>query len=255
MADLATPKTPESPGDAAAAEAERRELPRLRLTAIVGTIASALWLVAFFLPWIVLPPAQRDRVKRVLEPQIDELATRSPTDAENYRLLLNAAVEEGSLTGLDLYHYARSALSLNRTEQGEAPEMHRTERPWVVQRGFRAVAILLAALPLLSLAIFLHFPWSRFRAAGSGVLVSLVLAGFGGGALAITWLLFAEALQSEMLRGDGWRLGLLASVTQALAGLFGVTTKNWWRVYATSILLLGAIGSLAAFYVFRGLRP
>ena len=52
----------------------------------------------------------------------------------------------------------------------------------------------------------------------------------------------------------GILVALIAAVAQACAGLFGVSSRNWWRVYASSILVLGAIALLSWAYVTEGWR-
>lgn len=227
----------------------------LRIAALVGALASGLWLVAYFLPWILIPAPQRELVRAKLEPEIEALARRSPEDAERYRVLLRQVTDEGTLTGLDLFHYARSAYALNRTYQREATAERTSQRSRVVQRGFHAASWVLAALPIASLLLFLGLVLGRLRRAGSFALTSLVLAGCTGCALALGWLRVADSVYTDMLWGSGLKLGLGASVAQACAGLFGVTTRNWWRVYVTALLVLGAATAGFVAYVGQGWRP
>ena len=226
-----------------------------RVAAFVGALASALWCVSFFLPWIEIPERERARIHAALEPSIESLAVREPEHAERYRILMRQVVDGGGLSGLDLYHYARTALELNRTLIGTDPRGHALERPWVVQRALRAAGFLLAALPVLSGLLALHFLAHAFRRARSAILATLVALGLTGGAVAVAWLRFAESLSTGMTTGRGLYLALGASVAQACAGLFGVTTRTWWRVYFIAVITMGAIGFLAGRYVATGSLP
>jgi hypothetical protein len=85
--------------------------------------------------------------------------------------------------------------------------------------------------------------------------VLLVVTGGIGAAMTISWMRFAEGLQAEDWTGLGMRLALVASLLQAAIGLVGVTTRNWWHVYAVSIAALAVLLTLVWAYVFRGLSP
>ena len=108
--------------------------------------------------------------------------------AERYRILLGTILDDGGLSGLDLFHYARSALALNEDLLGPQPREVRTERPWVIRRMFRGAAWVLAALPILSLLLGLHFTFHGLRRARAPVLILAAVLGCAGGALAISWL-------------------------------------------------------------------
>ncbi len=227
----------------------------IRVAALVGAIAGVLWCVAFFLPWIEIPEPERVRIRVALEPSIESLAHREPEHAERYRILMHEAVDAGGLSGLDLYHYARTALELNRTLIGSDPGEHVLERPWVVQRALRTAGFMLAALPILAGIVALHLLAHAFRLARSVVLSMLVVVGLTGGAAAVAWLRFAESLSTGITTGFGLHLALVASVSLACAGLFGVTSRTWWRVFLMATLTLGAIGFLASRYVASGSLP
>ena len=250
---------PESPlpsfADASPPEFPAAGRGKFRVAAVVGALASALWCVAFFLPWIEIPGPERTRIRNALEPSIEALAEREPEHAERYRILMREVVDTGGLSGLDLYHYARTALELNRSLIGTDAKGHVLDRPWVVQRALRSAGFLLAALPVLAGLIALHLLANAFRRARSVVLATLVVLGLTGGAVAIAWLRFAESLATGMTTGTGLYLALGASVSMACAGLFGVTSKTWWRVYVLAVVTMGAIGFLAGRYVATGSLP
>jgi hypothetical protein len=218
----------------------------------VGALATALWCVAFFLPWIEIPGPERLRIRNALDPSIESLAAREPEHAERYRVLMREVVDAGGLSGLDFHHYARTALELNKTLIGADPGNHVLERPWVVQRALRAAGFLLAALPIVSALLALYLLANAFRRAPSLVLAMLVVLGVTGGSVAIAWLRFAESLSTGMTTGTGLYLALGGSVAQACAGLFGVTSRTWWRVYVLAVVTMGAVALLASRYVATG---
>ena len=125
----------------------------------------------------------------------------------------------------------------------------------MVQRAFHAASWVLAALPIGALLLLLGLVLGRLRRAGSVALTCLVLAGCTGCALELGWLRVADSVTTDMLWGSGLKLGLGASVAQACAGLFGVTSRTWWRVYVTALLLLGAATAGFVAYVGQGWRP
>lgn len=229
---------------------------RIRLTAISGTLASALLLVSyFFLPWIVVPEAERGRVERAFAPSLDELSVEAPELAQKVRLLVRQVADEGHMTGLDTFHYARTMWALNRLRLGDEPRDPSTDRAWVVRRALLLGAIVLAILPVGALFLFLYFVLGRFRRAGTRALVLLVILGCLGGAVTLAWMRFAEGLKVEALTGLGLELALGSTVAQGCAGLFGVTAKNWWRVYTGSIATLAVCAALAWAYLTRGATP
>jgi hypothetical protein len=227
----------------------------LRFAALVGAVASALWVVAFFLPWVEFPDGDRVRIRAALEPSIESLSTREPEHAERYRILLKQVVDEGHLTGLDLHHFARSALALNRTLIGTDPGGHDLDRPWVVQRALQSAEFGLLALPILGAFVALLLLARGFRRIGSPILALLVVLGLVATAVAVAWLRFGESLSTGIGPGDGIRLALGASVAQACAGLFGVTAKTWWKVYAVALLVTGALAFFGQRYVTSGSLP
>lgn len=229
--------------------------PRLRIAAMAGALSCFAWCVAFFLPWIVFPPAERVRIRDALAPDIEALPPGQSAHAERYRILLGTILDDGGLSGLDLFHYARSALALNEELLGPQPPEVRTERPWVIRRMFRGAAWVLAALPILSLLLGLHFTLHGLRRARAPVLILATVLGCAGGAIAISWLTFSESLAAGARTGFGLRAVLAASVAQACVGLFGVTSRNWWIVYLGVAITLLGLGSIARSYVGHGALP
>jgi hypothetical protein len=181
--------------------------PRLRLTAFVGFVASLLVVVAWFLPWVVVPPVDRVRLRAELGPRIEALAREAPREAEGARALLDHIADQGDLSGLDLFHYLRRALALHAHYEGAEPASEVTGGPWVVRRAFRLAAFVLAAVPLLCAVLVLVVLSGGFRRVESRTLTALVVTGCTGGAVAIAWLRVAESLSWDVL-GNGVRLAM-----------------------------------------------
>lgn len=221
---------------------------------MIGVLACAAWLVGYFLPWITFTPAQRETVREAFAPRIDALEATWPEHAARYRVLLAEATGKGALTGLDLHLYARAAHGLNLDLQGAPPPDRAAERPWVVQRMFRGVAVLLAFLPLASTLLLLVLVARRVRT-GPLLLATLVVVGCLGGTLGIVWTRVAEALSADVLRGTGLALVLASSLAQACTGLFSVTRRTWWRVYGLALLGLALVATVTWAVVLRGWTP
>lgn len=229
--------------------------PRLRIAGLVGAFMCFAWCIAFFLTWIEFPPAERERIHQALGPEVDAMAKGRGEHAERYRILLNEILDDGGLAGLDLFHYARSALALNEELIGPEPPDPSSARPWQIRRAFRTAAWVLAALPLLSLLLGLHFTIHGFRRARAPVLILCAVLGCCGGAITISWLRFSDSLGAGTRTGFGLRAALAASVAQTCVGMFGVTSKNWWIVYLGVAVSILGLGSLVTSYVDHGSLP
>jgi hypothetical protein len=249
MAVLLAPATSEP---ATSVRAFGAEAPRFRFAAFVGAVACALYVVGWFLPWVLFPAPERERIRRALEPSIEALAVREPEHAERYRVLVQQVVEEGTLSGLDLHHFARTALAMNETLVGPVAPGHERERPSVVQRGLRAARWVLLGIPALCAGLALLLLARGLRRISPLELSSLVILGVCSTNVAARWLAFAESLTSGVVSGAGMHVSLAAAVLQTLAGLFGVSSRTWWRVYVVAVVGLLGIGFGLARYVTIG---
>jgi|GEM_PF-3587458 len=234
---------------------EERPHPLSR-AAVVGLLASLAWAVAYFaLPWITFTPAQGVRVRAALEPELVLLEQRDPETAERYRDLMLDVQDTGALTGRDLHRYARAAAALNRGLQGTPPSGASSERTWVVQRALPFVAAVLAGLPAVSALVVLLLLARGLRTPGTLVLTLLVVVGTVGSALALAWERWADSLATDVPRGAGLSTALAASLAQVSAGMFGVKSKTWWRVYGLALLILAAGAWAGWAHVMRGWSP
>jgi len=228
---------------------------RLRLTAVCAAAACALLVGSYFLPWIEFPQEERERIDRAVRPEIEKMRAEHPDLAAEYAALEKVAVERGRFVGVDVYRFSKSAHVLNRTINGVPPPDASEDRTFQVQRALFLAALVLVALPIVAIALVLLFAVQGFRRAGAVALTLLVVGGCVGAAMALAWVRFSESLKADVFTGLGLRLTLVATLLQASIGLVGVTKRNWWRVYAGSVAVVGVLGVLAWAYVWRGLFP
>jgi hypothetical protein len=227
-----------------------------RIAAGTAAIGCALWLVSyFFLPWMTFQPAQRQRVREAFQPEIDLLEARAPERAARYRALLARIVDDGALSGVDLFRYARLAHETNRDLQGEPPTPDAKDREWVVQRLFPMTSRLLAAMAAACAALLFSLVGGGLRGLGTLRLAALLVVGVIGGALGLAWQRWADSLSADVLRGGGLTVCVAASLAQTCAGLFGVSARNWWRTYALAAFILALVGAAAWSNVLLGWTP
>jgi hypothetical protein len=232
---------------------------RVRLAAILGALSSAVLVVAFFLPWIRIPADARPRVREAIEPGLENLEKTHPKIVFGYEVLLGEIEESGAVSGLDLFVYSRTARGLNEVllgQPGDVVEPADEGLATRTRRAFLVAMVVLAGLPVAALLLFVHFVAHGFRRARSPTLILLTVAGFVGMAVALAWLRFANGLGVvKALTGEGLRATLAASVAQLGCGVFGVTNRNWWRVYVGSLATLLALGAFVWAHVWEGVTP
>jgi hypothetical protein len=244
---------------------------RLRLAAILGAAASAVVVVAFFLPWIHVPREviESGRLRRAFDRDLDSFEGVHPTLTHGFRVLLDDVERTGRATGFDLFVFSRSARRVGEAflaprEDGRAPRAA-VDDPDVGRRAgraYHAVSIVLAALPIAALLLLVHFVAHGFRRARSPTLILLTVVGVVGGLLATSWYVFASSVSFESgetivktFTGNGLRATLVAGFTQACCGILGVTGRNWWRVYTGAFAMLAAIALVVWAYVWQGISP
>jgi hypothetical protein len=241
-----------------------RRSDRVRLAALAGAIASAVLVAAFFFPWIRIPEADRGRLRDVLKPGLEDLKRTHPHLTHGFEVVLSEIETTGSVSGVDLFVYSRAAREINKAllegSGGEDSKPRRAPDDLALavraRRAFTTASIVLVALPVAALLLTVHFVAHGFRRARSPTLILLTVAGFVGMALAISWLRFAHSLGVvRAFTGDGLRATLGASVAQLACGVFGVTGRNWWRVYVGSLVTFFALSIVAYAYVWKGMTP
>jgi hypothetical protein len=232
-----------------------KERARVRWAALFGCLGCVVIVAAWFLPWIHVPEGDRRRVLDALRPRVEALPKQGEAADHAARFgVVEESVERGHFTGLDLFHYLRSAWALNRWYVGPEPR-DATGGQWWTQRTLLLGAVLLAALPAVALLMTSYFLTHGFRRAASPMLILMTLVGVGAGMATIGWLRFTDLAFLPLPAGIGLQATAGAAVVLALAGVFGVTSRNWWRVYAGAAVTLGAIAVLAWAYVSGGEMP
>jgi hypothetical protein len=248
---------PEAPAAAVSVDEPvgEKERARVRWAAIFGFLGCIAIVVAWFLPWIYVPEDKVDEVRRALAPGIKALPREGPEAAlsEQWKVV-DEAIEKGHFTGLDGFHWLRSAWALNRYYTGPDP-LESSDGTWVRQRSFLVGAIVFAALPAVALLMTCYFLTHGFRRAAGPMLILMTLVGCGAGALTIAWMRLSDMKTLPLPTGIGLQGTAVASVVLALSGIFGVTSRNWWRVYTGAAVTLVALAVLAWAYVSGGTMP
>lgn len=229
----------------------------MRLTSVGGTLAALALAAAFFLDWVTVAPPGAQTFRAEVQKALGD--AEAPSAArDDFLRLAETLAEEEALAGTDILLWIRTAHAYNAeraAEQARVGEgLERTQRQLYLAR------VLLYALPLAGLLLAAYFLVHRLRRARSPMLILSVLTG----ALAVGvagWLDFTHHLVVGTL-GDaaaGVRLGLGiwlllgGGAALLLAGLFGVTVKNWFRVYAGSAATGACLALIAWQYLAKGL--
>ncbi len=240
------PASPASPG-------------RLRVTGVVGALAAVCVAGSFFLPWVHIGPVRAqqflDAVNRDLRAR-EEAQEPPPAGGEDFHALGLTMVRERGLKGVDLIRWVRAARTfsaqLDATDnRGVDADRH--------QRRLQLMRWLLYGIPIGALLLAAHFLFHRFRRARWPVLVLCILVGVAAVVLAatcqFTHSFLGQALHEGAPRsgmGGGWLLLLWGGAFLGLAGFFGVTARNWFRVYVASAATMTALGFLAYHYLESG---
>lgn len=227
------------------------ERARIRLTAIFGFLSSILVVVAWFLPWIEIPKDLRQPARTAISRDAEGPRRQDPALGQDVDVFVED-VTAGRFSGLGLFHYFRTAPALNRYYAGEEATGGESGRPFQMRRAFRLGAMLIAGLPVVALVLAVYFATHGFRRVKSPVLILMALVGCAAAAVLIWWVRLVESLGYEVLAGIGLRLTGAAAVVLALGGIFGVTSRNWWRVYAGFLATLAALVVIAWAYVSGG---
>ena len=223
---------------------------RIRVTSIAGTIASLVIVAAFFLPWVQVP---KEEAVRYRDQMTSRMARNDPplpagVPEDDWRLLSETVAQEGHVTGLDIFYWARTAVM---TADAYARQGAGEEDPSIQElpRGIHVAAIALAALPVAAVLLVFYFLLLFLRRAHSPALVVAVLNGTLAVSMPATYEIIREGIGVPTTPGDGLTLTGLAGALLFLAGVFGVRLRNWWRVILGAVLLGGGLALAAWQYV------
>jgi len=267
-----TKKSEPAPGADPAAAADippRRRPGRVRLTSVAGTGAALLLGLCFFLEWVRVDPALGSRFRTGIDEAIAERAAEvgegaQPADEtlsaveEDFRTLAETLAEEGALTGMDLIYWVRTAGSFGRSIDSEQARAQDAK----IQRALAVARVLLYALLSVAFLLAAYFLFHRFRRVTAPILILCVLIGATAvvlaGGLNYAHLLVQDALGADaegVSAGPGLIALLVGGAGLVLAGVFGVSARNFYRVYIGAGIWGAALVLLGRRYFQTGSFP
>lgn len=219
-----------------------------RLTAVVGAIAAAAMVAAFFLPLFTVDATEAGRLADRIESDVTR-RSRDDAMAKDFASVFRTVTDQGHVTPADLVHYARVTReqrdNLVRDRAVDAPAPAR-ETPF--DRLLILLIVFCAAPPVGGLLLCGYFLFHGLRRAKSPMLVLALIVGVLGAAFPVAHQYARFEVQPYLGRSLGFWVQLGASATLLLVALFGVRWTNWWRVYAVGALMLACIGAAAFAY-------
>lgn len=228
------------------------------MTGLAGALAALCVGVSFFLPWVLIEPERAQQFLEAVNRDLDARET-PPAGGEAFREIAQSMVDEGTLRGADLIRWVRTA-------QTFSAELDATMNPGVEagahQRRLELLRILLYGIPIGAFLLAAYFLFHRFRRARAPVLILCILVGVAAVVLAATCR-FTHTFIGQALRegtsssglGHGWMALLAGGAVLGVAGFFGVSTRNWFRVYVASAATMAALAFLALRYLETGRLP
>jgi hypothetical protein len=217
----------------------------VRRTAIFGAVAALGVAASLFVAWVEIDPAVAERFLAKVEQRLSDPDLPVVPRADDWRRLARIVAEEHTITGVDVFFWARTASASGLAQEGSLGE----------RRGARAIlllAILLAVLALGGLLLGLHFLRHRFRRVRSPVLILCVVLGGIAVGLSALYGIVQGAVDAETEGAWGLQALRACGAVLLLAGAFGVKAVNWWRVYGGALLTLAAIGIVSWQFVTKG---
>jgi hypothetical protein len=235
---------------------------RVRLTSVVGAVASACLCASFFLPWVRVDDAVAEEFHATMQREAQAGDTPS-AGARAFLALSTDLRHDHVLRGIDLITWVHASQAVSRDlDRASNPGLHAGAH----ERRLTLVEVLLFGMPLAAFGLCAHFLVHRFRRARAPVLVLCLLTGLA--AVVTAWVFdFTQRFSAAVSQGAasnlgaGWHLGagwaclLAGGATLGLAGIFGVRTGNWLKVYVVSGATAAGLALLAAHYVQSGSVP
>lgn len=243
------PEAAEPPGTESPAQAQHP----VRLASILGSLGAAALCLAWFLPWVEVDQRVADDFHATVSRELERRTEPSP-GAEEFLQIAEAMQETGALSGTDFIHWLRAGQAFSAELDADVnPGMDADAHV----RRLRLVQYLLYGMPLAAFLLLTHFVMHRFRRARAPVLILAILTGLAAlvtaATLDFTEEFIADAIeQGRAQLGLGWACLVAGGVGMAVAGVFGVRPRNWFRVYTISAATAVALGLLALRYLETG---
>lgn len=224
-----------------------------RLAAVAGTCASALLAVAFFVSFLDVDRAQAAR----LAERIKADTARRSVDRElgaDFARVFETVASQGFMTLADLVHYARTAglerdnviyggARSGRAGDADAPGFDRLL--WLL-------LLLAAAPPLGAVLLAGYFTYHGWRRARSPMLILALVVGAMGLVFPLAYQYARYELEPHLVPAIGFWCQLAGGAGLVLVALFGVSIRNWWRVYVGGVLTVVCLALIAWAYLERG---
>lgn len=223
--------------------------PPRRLTAVVGIVASALLILAFFLPLFTVDAAEAGRVATRIESEIERRSDDKPI-ARDFASVFRTVTDQGHVTPADLVHYARTA----RRQRGNLREVAAAPagvpKPSGVFDRMLVLLMILSAAPAVGGVVLIgYFLFHRLRRVRSPMLVLALVIGCLGAVFPVAHQYARFEVEPYLGRAAGFWVQLGASAALILTALFGVRWTNWWRVYVLGTVTVASLGAVAFAYL------
>ncbi len=221
-----------------------------RLTALVGVIASAALIGAFFLPLFTVDAAEAGRLADRIEKDI-ERQSRDEALAKDFALVFRTVTDQAHVTPADLVHYARTARRqrANLVTGADDDGAGGAPTPSVFDRLLVLLMILAAAPAAGGVLLIAYFLFHGLRRVRSPMLILALVIGCLGALFPLAHQYARYEVEPYLGRALGFWLQLAASATLILVALFGVRLTNWWRVYVVGGVTIACLGALGIAYL------
>ncbi len=229
------------------------EVHRRRLSAVFGTLFGGVLFAACFVPWVKVDPAQAERVQKAVAVEIAGVAEPSRA-TRDFAQVFDTLGNTSSLSGVDLFQWCRAARgyrdSIRAGEAGRARDLTRK-----IDRALLLFAIALAAIPIGGMLLGLYFLIHRFRRNRSPVLILAAIIGAIAITIAGAYERTINPIHEAVQPGLGFPLLLVGGAGFLLVATFGVTRRNWWRVYLGVGVTAAGLALMAYSFLQRGTVP
>jgi len=219
--------------------------PRTSFWAVVGLLGCLAVAAGFFLPWMTLTKEARQALSLTRE-ELKQVEAQVAADTDDARVAEAAKklLADEPVGGPDWIAIARWQM---RKDGGPKSEQDRHAQDllfwWLQATAFAAGGV--------GLLILL----SRARALAAPVLALLAVVGaLYGGPAAYGWYAAwqrtaVDVAADKVTVGLGAQAVAVGGCLMALAGLLGVSLRNWWKTYLLVVLLAAGLLVLLGVYV------